>query len=218
MDEMVMILFSRGQHKPGNLDLEPMTHIMNCACTQTTQGKETTTNSVWSDAHTIRRIGARTNMSFSSGRTDISFSLETKKGTGNGIRSLCSRTRWGNLKFRFQHGPFTKRVRPMVTRVQAVVLSISRFSRIAATRARIFALNKLTTEGAGTYSHFSPRPLRMSWLTYCCSIAVIACGIGLFRMARASSRLTSVQINTTKHFWVWGVATCLPPRRALTNA
>ena len=82
--------------------------------------------------------------------------LKQNKGTGNGIRSLCSRTRWGNLKFRFQHGPFTKRFRPVVTRVPAVVLSISRFSRLAATRARIFALNKLTTEGAGTYSHFRP--------------------------------------------------------------
>ena len=122
----------------------------------------------------------------------------------------CVLVHAGNLKFRFQHGPFTKRFRPMVTRVPAVVLSISRFYRLAATRARIFALNKLTTEGAGTYSHFSPRPLRMSWLTYCCCIAVIACGIGLFRMARASSRLTSVQINTTKHFWVWGLAACLP--------
>ena len=130
----------------------------------------------------------------------------------------CVPVHAGNLKFRFQHGPFPKRFRPMVTRVPAIVLSISRFSRLAATRARIFALNKLTTEGAGTYSHFSPRPLRMSWLTYCCCIAVIACGIGLFRMARASSRLTSVQINTTKHFWVWGLAACLPPRRALTYA
>ena len=48
---------------------------------------------------------------------------------------------------------------------------------------------------------FGPRPLRMSWLTCCCCIAVIACGIGLFHMARASNRLTSVQINTTKQFW-----------------
>ena len=54
--------------------------VMNCACTETTQGKWTTTNSVWSDVHTIRRIGARTNMSLSSGRTDISFSLETEQG------------------------------------------------------------------------------------------------------------------------------------------
>ena len=29
----------------------------------------------------------------------------------------------------------------------------------------------------------------MSWLTCCCCSAVIACGIGLFHMARASSRL-----------------------------
>ena len=52
----------------------------------------------------------------------------------------------------------------------------------------------------------------MSWLTYCCCIAVIACGIGLFHMARASSRPTSVQINTTKQFWFWGssVFTALP--------
>ena len=68
----------------------------------------------------------------------------------------CVLAHAGNLKFRFQHGPFTKRFRPVVTRVPAVVLSISRFSRLAATRARIFALNKLTTEGAGTYSHFWP--------------------------------------------------------------
>ena len=106
----------------------------------------------------------------------------------------------GNLKVRFQHGPFTKRFRPVVTRVPAVVLSKSRFSRLAVTRAWLLALNKLTSEETGTYSHFGPRPLRMSWLTCCCCIAVIACGIGLFHMARASSRLTSVQINTTKQF------------------
>ena len=123
----------------------------------------------------------------------------------------CVLVHAGNLKFRFQHGPFTKRFRPMVTRVPAIVLSISRFSRLAATLARIFALNKLTTEGTGTYNHFGPRSLRMSGLTYCCCIAVIACGIGLFRMARASSRLTSVQINTTKHFGVWNLAACSPP-------
>ena len=63
----------------------------------------------------------------------------------------------------------------------------------------------------GTYSHFGPRPLRMSWLTCCCCIAVIACGIGLFHMDRASSRPTSVQINTTKQFWLWGLAACLRP-------
>ena len=42
----------------------------------------------------------------------------------------------------------------------------------------------------------------MSWLTFCCCIAVIACVVGLFHMARASSRLTSVQINTKKQFLV----------------
>ena len=117
----------------------------------------------------------------------------------------------GDLQFRFQHGPFTKRFKPVITRVPAVVLSISRFSRLAVARAWLFALNQLTSEGTGSYSHLGPRPLRMSWLTCCCCTAVITCGIGLFHMARASSRLTSVQINTTKQFWLWGLAACLPP-------
>ena len=111
---------------------------------------------------------------------------------------LCVLVHAGNLKFRFQHGPFTKRFRPVVTRVPAVVLTISRFSRLAVTRAWIFALDRLTKEVTETYSHWGPRPLRVSWLTCCCSIAVIACDIGLFHMARASSRLTSVHINATK--------------------
>ena len=80
-----------------------------------------------------------------------------------------------------------------------------------------FALTKQQME-TGTYSHFCPRPLRMSWLTCCSCVAVIACGIGLFHMARASSRPTSVQINTTNQFWSWCLAACLPPRRALTCA
>ena len=46
----------------------------------------------------------------------------------------------GNLSFRFQHGPLIKRFRPVVTRVPAVVLSKSRFSRLAVTRAWLFAL------------------------------------------------------------------------------
>ena len=84
--------------------------------------------------------------------------------------------------------------------------------RLAVPRAWVFAVNKLTTEETVTYSLFGPRPLAMSWLTCCWCIAVIACGIGLFHMARASSRPTSVQINTTKQFWLWGcsVFTALP--------
>ena len=39
----------------------------------------------------------------------------------------------------------------------------------------------------------------MSRLAYRCSIAVIACGIGLFHMARASSRSTSVHVNTSRN-------------------
>ena len=46
---------------------------------------------------------------------------------------LCVLVHAGNLKFRFRHGPFTKRFGPVVTRVPAVVLSISRFSRLAVT-------------------------------------------------------------------------------------
>ena len=145
-----------------------------------------------------------TNMSFSCGRTDMKH-----KGTRKSIQSVRSRTCWE---------PQIQIPTPVVTRVPAVVLSISRFSRLAVTRAWLFAMNELTSEGTGTYSHFGPRPLRMSWLTCCCCIAVIACGTGLFHMARASSRLTSVQIDTTKQFWLWCLASCLPPRRALTYA
>ena len=61
---------------------------------------------------------------------------------------LCVLAHAGHLKFRFQNGPFTKRFGPEVMRVPAVVLSISRISRLAVTRAWIFALNKLT-EGDG---------------------------------------------------------------------
>ena len=39
----------------------------------------------------------------------------------------------------------------------------------------------------------------MSRFPYRCCIAVIACGIGLFHMARASSRLTSVHVNTSQN-------------------
>ena len=60
----------------------------------------------------------------------------------------------------------------------------------------IMTLYKLTTEGTGTYSHFGQRSSDMSRLAYCCCIAVIACGIVLFHMARASSRLTSVHVKT----------------------
>ena len=138
----------------------------------------------------------------SSGRTDIPFSLETEQGNCTKTFVVTFSHMLGNLQFRFQHGPFTKRFRPVVTRVPAVVLSISRFFRLAVTRAWLFALNELITEETGTYSHFGPRPLGMSWLTFCCCIAVIACEIGLFHLARASSRPTSVHINTPKQFWL----------------
>ena len=58
----------------------------------------------------------------------------------------------------------------------------------------------------------------MSEVAYCWCIAVIACGIGLFHMARASSRLTSVHVNISKQFWVWSLTAFLPHRQALTYA
>ena len=177
-------------------------HWDNCVQKWTQFCEQLNRNTLW--------IG-ETNMSFWSERTDIPFSLETEQGNCTRTFVLCVLAHAGNLQFRFQQGPFTKRFRPVVTRVPAVALPISRFSRLAVTRAWLFALNKSTTEETGTYSHFGPRPLRMSWLTYCCCIAVLACGIGLFHMARASSRLTSEQINTTEPFWLWGLAACLPP-------
>ena len=44
-----------------------------------------------------------------------------------------------------------------------------------------------------------PASSDMSRLAHCCCIAVIACGIGLCHMARASSRLTSVHVNTSQN-------------------
>ena len=125
----------------------------------------------------------KTNVSFSSGRTFPS-SLEAEQGNYTKTFVLCVLAHAGTLQFTFQHGPFTKRFRPVVTRVPTVVLSISRFSRLAVTRAWLFALNEWITEGTGDLQSLGPRPLRMSWSTCCCCIAVIACGIGLFHMAR----------------------------------
>ena len=192
-------------------NLEPCNKVMNCACTETTACRCVNSSaSNWTE--TQERQKRQTCPSHVEGQT-WNTTKELEKTFSHYVLAHA-----GNLKFRFQHGPFTKRFRPVVTRVPAVVLSISRLSRLAVTRAWLFAMNVLTSEGTGTYSHFGPRPLRMSWLTCCCCIAVIACGTGLFHMARASSRLTSVQIDTTKQFWLWCLASCLPPRRALTYA
>ena len=53
--------------------------------------------------------------------------------------------------------------------------------------------------GDGDLQSLWPFSSDMSQLAYCCCIAVIACGIGLFHMARASSRLTSVHVNTSQN-------------------
>ena len=50
--------------------------------------------------------------------------------------------------------------------------------------------------GNGDLQSLWPASSDMSGLAGCCCIALIACGIGLFHTARASSRLTSVHVNT----------------------
>ena len=191
------LLFMRAT-QPWNL--EPCNMVMNCACTETTACRCVNSSaSNWTE--TQERQKRQTCPSHVEGQT-----WNTTKELEKSIPSLRSNSDSNTVLF-------TKRFRPVVTRVPAVVLSISRCSRLAVARAWLFAMNELTPEGTGTYSHFGPRRLRMSWLTRCCCIAVIACGTGLFHMARASSRLTSVQIDTTKQLWLWSLASCLPPRR-----
>ena len=133
--------------------------------------------------------------------TETHYQLEKqRKKLFQEIRSLCSRTCWrtsnsvsntvlslnvfGNWSREFQPLCFPDLDSPDS---QSHVLGYSHWTK---------------WEGSGTWSHFGPRPLRKSWLTFCCCIAVIACGIGPFHMARASNRLTSVQINTTKQVLV----------------
>ena len=53
--------------------------------------------------------------------------------------------------------------------------------------------------GDGDLQSLWPASSDVSRLAYCCCIAVIACGIGLFHMARASSRLTPVHVNTSQN-------------------
>ena len=72
--------------------------------------------------------------------------------------------------------------------------------------------------GDGDLQSLWPASSDMSQLICCCCIAVIACGIGLFHMARASSRLTSVHVNIILGTHTLCVSACLPPRRALTYA
>ena len=61
----------------------------------------------------------------------------------------------------------------------------------------IMTLYKLTRKD-GDLQSLWPASSDVS-LAYCCCIAVIACGIGLFNMARASNRLTSVHVNTSQN-------------------
>ena len=70
--------------------------------------------------------------------------------------------------------------------------------------------------GDGDLQSLWPASSDMSQLICCCCIAVIACGIGLFHMARASSRLTSVHVNIILGTHTLCVSACLPLRRALT--
>ena len=53
--------------------------------------------------------------------------------------------------------------------------------------------------GDGDLQSLWPASSDMFRLVNCCCIAVIACGIGLFHMAHASRRLTSVHVNTSQN-------------------
>ena len=91
--------------------LEPLTHIMNCACAGTTAriqlcSSRHTMN--WNDKHVLLKWKDRHSL-LTWNRTR---ELET-------AFVLCVLVHAGNLKFRFQHGPFTKRFGPVVTRVPA---------------------------------------------------------------------------------------------------
>ena len=104
-------------------DLEPIKWSWvtwdNCAHTTVLKQNKHTMN--WSDKHVLLKWKDR-------------HALLTWKRTRE-LETAYVLVLAGNLKFRFQHGPFTKRFGPVVTRVPAVVLSTSRFSRLAVTRA-----------------------------------------------------------------------------------
>ena len=131
-------------------------------------------------------------MSFSSGRTDkkqnkgtvqrlsclvLSHMLGTSNSDSNTVLSLNVSSQWSRefqpLCFPFPDSPDS----------QSHVLSRTK---------------QINNRRDGDLQSLWPA----SWLTCCCCIAVIACGIGLLHIARASSRLTSLQINTTKKFWL----------------
>ena len=72
-------------------------------------------------------------------------------------------------------------------------------------RSRLLEIGPVKTDlckdnrGDGDSQSLWPASSDVSRLAYCCCIAVIACGIGLVHMARASSRLTSVHVNTSQN-------------------
>ena len=132
MGDMVMILFLCGRH---NLGEAWATCIQGCEFVRatermlraevqtvlwTTEQKHTTN---WSDKHVLFKWKDR---------------QETEQGNCTKALVRCVLAHAGNLQFRFHHDPFTKRFRPAVTRVPTVVLSMSRFSRLAVTRAWLF--------------------------------------------------------------------------------
>ena len=121
-------------------NLEPSTQGLEL-CVRTTVLKQNKHTVNWSDKHVLLKWKDRQG---------------TEQGNCTKTFVLCVLAQAGNLQFGFQHGPFTKRFKPVVTRVPAVVLSISRFSRLAVARAWLFALNKFSTEGDGDLQSLWP--------------------------------------------------------------
>ena len=122
-------------------NLEPCNKVMNCACTETTACRSVNSSvNNWTKTHYEQE--RQTCPSQVEGQTR-NRTKELEKAFRHYVLPHA-----GNLKFRFQHGPFTS-FRPVVKRVPAVVLSICRFSRLALTRAWWFALNKQHQRGWG---------------------------------------------------------------------
>ena len=99
----------------------------------------------------------------------------------------------GNLQVRFQHGPFTKRFKPVVTRVPVVVLSMSRFSRLAVTRAWLFALSD---RGDGDWQSLWPTSSKNVLV----NLLLLHCGHGLWDWTFPhGSRKQQTNVCTDEH-------------------
>ena len=116
-----------------------------------------------------------------------------------GIRSLCSRTRWApqiQIPTRSVHQTFRASSHESSTRC-AFHISILPTRSHTCLDIRTVQIDR----GDGELQSLWPASSDLSRLIFCHCFAVTACGIGLFHMARASSRLTSVQVNAMGFFW-----------------